>query len=187
MRITGQHTIFSGWSRFLVLDIALGDGRPAKRQLEDHGEAAAVLPYDAERRVALLVVQPRLAPLYKGMDALLLEAAAGIIDPGETPTDAALREAFEEAGVRLIALEPVAWAWSIPSVSSERIHLYLAPYRAEDRISDGGGLAEEGEEIEVVEMPLKAILAKADAGELTDMKTLILVWALARRRPDLFL
>jgi len=83
-------------------------------------------------------------------------------------------------------VEPVAAAWSMPAVSSERIHLYLAPYGAADRVEAGGGLAEEGEEIEVLERPLKALLQDADTGVLTDMKTLALVWALARRRPELF-
>ena len=83
-------------------------------------------------------------------------------------------------------LELVTAAWSMPAVSSERIHLFLAPYRLEDRVAAGGGMEDEGEEIEVIETPLKALLADADAGRLTDMKTLVLVWALARRRPDLF-
>jgi hypothetical protein len=74
----------------------------------------------------------------------------------------------------------------MPAVSSERIHLFLAPYETADRVAAGGGMAEEGEEIEVLERPLDALLQEADAGTLTDIKTLALVWSLARRRPDLF-
>ncbi len=88
--------------------------------------------------------------------------------------------------MRLGAVEPVVAAWSMPGLSSERIHLFLAPYAAADRVAAGGGKAEEGEEIEVLERPLKALLAEADAGTVTDIKTLALVWALARRRPELF-
>lgn len=186
MRLLGRRTVYSGWGRFLLLDVALGDGRPAERQLEDHGEAAAVLPYDADRRTALLVRQPRVGPLFSGFEPHLVEAAAGMIDQGETAASTAVREAIEEMGVELAALEPVAAAWSMPAVSSERIHLFLAPYCPADRTGSGGGLAHEGEEIEVIELPLKALLGQADAGELTDLKTLALVWALARRRPDLF-
>jgi nudix-type nucleoside diphosphatase (YffH/AdpP family) len=186
MRLVGQKIIYSGWGRFFTLEVALGDGRRAERQLEDHGEASSVLPYDAARRTALLVRQPRVGPLFSGFDPHLIEAAAGMIDAGEAPEAAAVREAFEELGVRLPVLEPVVAAWSMPAVSSERIHLFLAPYGAQDRVGPGGGVAEEGEEIEVIETPLKTLLAEADAGRVTDMKTLILIWALARRRPDLF-
>lgn len=186
MRLLERKLVYSGWGRFLLLEVELGDGRTAERQIEDHGEAAAVLPYDAGRRVALVCRQPRVGPLYSGFEPHLLEAAAGVIDPGEAAAATAVREALEELGVRLRMVEPVTAAWSMPAVSSERIHLFLAPYEAADRVAEGGGMADEGEEIEVLEQPLKALLQEADAGTLTDIKTLALVWALARRRPDLF-
>jgi nudix-type nucleoside diphosphatase (YffH/AdpP family) len=184
VRILDQKTVYSGWGRMLLVDIEFDDGRRAQRQLEDHGEAAAVLPYDAERCVALVVRQGRVAPLYWGLDGRLIEAAAGIIDPGEDGPGTAVREAMEELGVRLGALEPVVLSFTMCGLSSERIHLYLAPYTAGDRVAEGGG--DEGEEIEVLELPLKELLAQADAGELPDMKTLTLLLALQRRRPELF-
>jgi nudix-type nucleoside diphosphatase (YffH/AdpP family) len=186
MRLLQRKLVYSGWGRFLLLEVALADGRAVQRQLEDHGEAAAVLPFDAARRVALVCRQSRVGPLYSGFEPHLVEAAAGMIDPGEAPAATAVREAHEELGVRLAAVEPVAAAWSMPAVSSERIHLFLASYTAADRVGDGGGVADEGEDIEVIERPLKALLQEADAGTLTDLKTLALVWALARRRPELF-
>jgi len=186
LRLIDREMIYSGWGRFLLLQVELGDGRLAQRQLEDHGEAAAVLAYDAERKVALVVRQPRVGPLYSGFEPHLVEAAAGMIDPGETAAAAAIREAGEELGVQLGRVEPVAAVWSMPGVCSERIHLYLAPYSAAHRVASGGGLATEGEEIEVLELPLKTLVEQADSGALTDMKTLALVWALARRRPELF-
>ena len=186
MRLLERKLVYSGWGRFLLLDVELADGRTVERQIEDHGEAAAVLPYDPGRRVALLCRQPRVGPLYSGFEPHLVEAAAGLIDPGEAAADTAVREALEELGVRLRTVEPLAAAWSMPAVSSERIHLFLAPYEAADRVAAGGGVADEGEEIEVLEWPLKALLEEADAGTIVDIKTLALVWALARRRPDLF-
>jgi nudix-type nucleoside diphosphatase (YffH/AdpP family) len=186
LRLVGQKTVYSGWGRFLLLDVRLAGGKRVERQMEDHGEAAAVLPYDPVRRTALVVRQPRVGPLFKGFEPHLVEAAAGIIDPGETPEVSAAREALEELGLRLGPLEPVVGAWSMPGMSSERIHLFLAPYAADDRVAAGGGLEHEDEEIEVLELPLRDLLAEADAGRLTDIKTLALVWALARRRPELF-
>jgi nudix-type nucleoside diphosphatase (YffH/AdpP family) len=186
VRLIDREMIYSGWGRFLLLQVELRDGRLVQRQVEDHGEAAAVLPYDAERKMALVVRQPRVGPLYSGFEPHLVEAAAGVIDPGETAAAAAMREALEELGVRLLDIESVAAAWSMPGVSSERIHLFLAPYSAADRVAAGGGVADEGEEIEVLELPLRTLVQQADAGALTDIKTLALVWALARRRPELF-
>ena len=186
MRLLERKVAYSGWGRLLLLEVELGDGRVVQRQIEDHGEAAAVLPYDVERRVALVCRQPRVGPLYSGFEPRLVEAAAGMIESGEAGAQTVVREALEELGVRLGTVEPVVAAWSMPAVSSERIHLFLAPYGAADRIEAGGGLAEEGEEIEVIERPLKALLEDADAGRLPDIKTLALVWALARRRPELF-
>ena len=118
--------------------------------------------------------QPRVGPLYSGFEPHLVEAAAGLIDPGETAAAAAMREAGEELGVQLGRVEPVAAAWSMPGVSSERMHLFLAPYSAAHRLAAGGGLASEGEEIEVLELPLKTLVEQADAGALTDIKTLAL-------------
>jgi nudix-type nucleoside diphosphatase (YffH/AdpP family) len=186
LRLIDRRIVYSGWGRFLLLDVELSDGRVHQRQIEDHGEAAAVLPYDVERKTALLVRQPRVAPLFNGLEPHLVEAAAGMIDPGEAPAEAAVREALEELGVRLGQIEPVVGAWSMPACSSERIHLFLAPYGPADRVAEGGGVAEEGEEIEVLELPLKTLLEQTDSGTLTDLKTVALVWALTRRRPELF-
>ena len=187
MELLGQRTIHSGWGRFLMLSVRMAGGAVVERQLDDHGSASAVLPYDAGRKVALLVRQPRAGPLFLGEDPMLLEAAAGIIDPGETGESTAQREAMEEVGVRLGALESVTRAFSCPGVSSEVMHLYLAPYAAEDRVAAGGGLVDEHEEIEVLELPLAEVARLADAGAVRDLKTLVLIQALRLRRPELFL
>lgn len=186
MRLIGERTLYSGWGQFKLLDVRMNDGSMAVRQIEDHGEAVAVLAYDADRRMALLVRQPRVAPLYRGLDPHILEAAAGIVDPGEDAETAIRREALEELGVRLGALEPAGVCWTTPAVSSERIQLYLAPYGEAERVGPGGGLASEHEDIQVLEWPLAKLASMADGGELTDLKTLALVLTLIRRRPELF-
>jgi len=186
VRLFNLETLYSGWGRFITAQMELDSGAVVSRQIEDHGDAAAVLAYDPDRRTGLLVRQPRAGPLFVGLDAYLVEVAAGRIEAGDEAEETILREAMEELGVRLKGVEPVMAAWSMPAVSSERVHLYLAPYASDDRVAAGGGVEAEHEEIEVLELPLKDILRQADAGELLDMKTLILVWALARRRPELF-
>ena len=177
--------IHAGWNTFGIATLTLTDGARVERALEHHGEAAVVMPYDPERRVALLVRQPRVGPAYWGEPPDLDEAPAGGLD-GADPEVTALREALEEAGVRLMRLERVAHAYSMPSISSERLWLYLAPYAAADRVADGGGLHEEGEQIRVLEVPLADLASGARAGTLADLKTLVLVQALMLRRPELF-
>ena len=97
-----------------------------------------------------------------------LEAPAGILDR-EDPEECARREAMEECGLRLEALEPLVRAWSMPGVSTETMDLFLAPYSAEDRVAPGGGLAEEHEQIEIVEMSCAELAAMMDAGRLADI------------------
>lgn len=175
-----------GWNTFGIATLALPDGSTVPRALEDHGEAACVLPYDPERRVALLVRQARVGPAFWGEPPGLVEAPAGGLDGG-APEETAIREALEEAGVRLGGLEPVARAYPMPSVSSERLWLYLAPYAASDRIAAGGGLHAEGEQITVIEVSLSDLAAQVRTGTMPDLKTMTLVQALMLRRPDLFL
>ncbi|MCJ2133769.1 NUDIX hydrolase [Methylobacterium sp. J-026] len=174
-----------GWNTFGIATLTLPDGSTVPRALEDHGQAACVLPYDPERRVALLVRQARVGPAFWGEPPDLDEAPAGGLDGGE-PEATAIREAMEEAGVRLQQLERVAHAYSMPSVSSERLWLYLAPYGQADRVASGGGLHAEGEQVLPVEVPLAALAEAARSGRLPDLKTLVLVQALMLRSPGLF-
>jgi nudix-type nucleoside diphosphatase (YffH/AdpP family) len=178
-------TVYEGWARLMVAKVRLPDGRIAKREVEDHGDAVAVLPYDPVRRVAMLITQFRAPVFYKGESEDLLEAPAGLLED-EEPEPCARREAMEEAGLKLGALEPVATIWPMPGVSTERIHLYLAPYGEADRVGAGGGLAEEHEETTLVEIGLSELGARADAGRIQDSKTLVLLQTLRLRRPDLF-
>ncbi|MDP4004384.1 NUDIX hydrolase [Methylobacterium sp. NEAU K] len=177
--------IHRGWNTFGIATLTQPDGSTVQRALEDHGEAACVLPYDPERRVALLVRQARVGPAFWGEPAAFDEAPAGGLDGGEAEATA-IREALEEAGIRLARLEPVARAYSMPSVSSERLWLYLARYGQADRVGPGGGLPHEGEQVLALEVPLDALADQARSGRLPDLKTLVLIQALMLRRPELF-
>jgi nudix-type nucleoside diphosphatase (YffH/AdpP family) len=187
MKIQMIHTdmVYQGWGRLLVATFRSPDGQLVRREIEDHGTAVAVLPYDAERRTAILVRQFRAPVYFATRQEETLEAVAGIVE-GPDPAACARRESLEEAGLELGGLEHVATSWTMPGVSTERIDLYLAPYRPANRITAGGGLASEHEVVTVVEMALAELAGLADAGQLTDMKTLLLVQTLRLRRPDLF-
>jgi len=183
--IRGTRLVHDGWGRFLVADIAMPDGSRLAREIEDHGRAVCVLPYDPERRLALLIRQFRAPPFYADGTLDLLEAPAGLLDEADAD-EGARREAYEETGVRLAQLEPVSRVWSMPGISTERMDLFLGAYRRADRVGAGGGLAEEGEDITVVEMGLDELARMSDRGEITDIKTLTLLLALRLRRPELF-
>ncbi|ACA20274.1 NUDIX hydrolase [Methylobacterium sp. 4-46] len=183
--ITGTRVLYEGWARYLLAELRLPDGRTVTREVEDHGRAVAVLPYDPDRRTALLVRQFRAPVALTGAAEDLLEAPAGRLDEAD-PADCARREAFEEVGVHLAELEPLGRVHAMPGISTEVLDLYLAPYAAADRAGEGGGLAEEDEAITVVEVPLAGLARMADSGALPDLKTLVLVQTLRLRRPDLF-
>jgi nudix-type nucleoside diphosphatase (YffH/AdpP family) len=141
-----------------------------------------VLPYDPEARTAMLVRQLRAPVLYAAGRDSTLEAIAGIVED-EDPAACARREAMEEAGVAIERIEPVTVAWSMPGISTERMHFYLAHYRAGSPLKTR---SVEDERVEVVEMALDDLARLADSGELDDLKTLYLVQTLRLRQPGLF-
>jgi nudix-type nucleoside diphosphatase (YffH/AdpP family) len=183
--VLDRKIVHDGWSTFVIARIRLPNGAVVNREIEDHGRAVCVLPYDPARKVAILIRQFRPPAFVAGGEASLVEAPAGLLDEDD-PQDCARREAMEECGLRLTALEPVVRGWTMPGISTERMDFFLAPYGEQDRIGDGGGLAEEHEDITVLELPLAELAAQAARGELTDVKTLMLVLTLQVRRPDLF-
>jgi nudix-type nucleoside diphosphatase (YffH/AdpP family) len=178
-------TIYQGFSTLMMATLSGPDGTSFRREIEHHGHAVAVLPYDAARRMALVVSLPRAPVIWAGGPPELMEAIAGLID-GEDAEACARRESLEEAGVRLDELEAVGTAYASPGVSTERMTLYLAPYSAQDRVAEGGGLAEEHENITVMEVPLDQLWTWVEEQRVEDMKTLALTLALRVRRPELF-
>lgn len=177
--------VHEGWSRFGIAQVRLADGAVVERVIEDHGNAVGILPYDPERKVATLVRELRVPPLFAAGEQVQLEAPAGLIDGG-SPEENARREVLEEVGLRLDRLEFIGATYSCASLTTEKLHLYLAPYRRADRAEAGGGVAGEHENIRVVEIPLAALASQADRAAITDLKTLTLVLALRARHPELF-
>jgi len=184
-RIIQISTLYEGWRKLLKFTVQMPDGRTMAREVLNSQDAAAVLPYDPERRKVVLVRQFRAPVMHVEGHPDTLEAVAGMLDGGK-PEECARREAMEEAGLRLDNLEPVGMAWSAPGITTERLHMFLAPYTAADRVGEGGGLAEEHEDIEVLEIGIDELAGMMERNAVNDMKTLILAQALRLRHPDLF-
>jgi nudix-type nucleoside diphosphatase (YffH/AdpP family) len=185
-RIIKSRLAYDGYAKVSVLELAADDGTEFRREVVSIGQSACVLPYDPDRRVALLVRLPRAPLLAEAVAEELLEAPAGMLGKGETAAATIRREAMEEAGVLLGELEPVACCWPSPGVLAERTHLFLGRYSLSDRTGAGGGLDEEHEMVSVEEKPLRELWSLSTQGALRDLKTLTLVLALHVRRPELF-
>lgn len=184
IEIASTELKYSGWAKFLVAAFRLADGQTVRREIEDHGSAACVLPYDASRGTAILVRQFRAPVFLAAQERDTLEVIAGIVED-EDPATCARREAREEAGLALGALEHVVTGWTMPGISTERMHFYLAAYRQTDRVGSGGGV-DHAEEATPIEMTLAELAGMADAGRLVDVKTLLLLQTLRLRQPHLF-
>ena len=155
------------------------DGRCTTEQREtyDRGNGATVLLYDTHRRTVLLTRQFRFPVYVNGHpDGMLVETAAGLLDDDD-PATAIRREAAEELGVAIGALTHVFDVWMSPGSVTERVHFYAAPYTPADRTGIGGGVAAEGEDIDVLELDFDRALQQVGT-EIADAKTIMLLqWA----------
>jgi nudix-type nucleoside diphosphatase (YffH/AdpP family) len=157
-----------------------GDWQELQREVYDSASGAVVLLYNRERRTVVLTRQFRIGARLNGHDGFLLEAAAEVLDDAP-PAERAKAEAREETGYELERLEPVMQLFVSPGSTTERIHLFVAEYDPARRSGHGGGLPEEGEDIQVVELDFDDALAMIDTGGIVDAKTVLLLLHLERR------
>lgn len=148
-------------------------------------DAALVLPYDPARDLVLLVEQFRAGPLVRGEPGpWLLEPVAGLVDPGETPAEAAMRETREEAGLALDRLVPVMSGYASPGATTEYFHMFvgICALDSEAHTQSGAGLDHEGEDIRTHVLPLPDALSLigTGSGNVVPLATLLL-WAAAHR------
>lgn len=148
------------------------------RETYDRGNGATILLYDPVRRTVLLTRQFRY-PVYvnEHPDGMLIETAAGLLDDDD-PVTAIRREAEEETGVRVDEVQHVFDAYMSPGSVTERLHFFSAAYDGSAGVGERGGLAEEDEEIEILEYPVDEAVAMIRDGSIQDAKTIMLLqWA----------
>lgn len=157
---------------------------PLTRVSFERGDSVGVLLYDRDENTVILVRQFRY-PVYSSLGAAardgdgarrawMLEIVAGVRDAGGSARDVAHKELLEEAGYRIKGLlEPMMSFYASPGGSSERIMLFCAEVDRASRVGAGGGAAEEGEDIEVVAVPLEEAMKMIASGEICDAKTII--------------
>jgi nudix-type nucleoside diphosphatase (YffH/AdpP family) len=151
-----------------------GEWHTQQRESYDRGGAATILPYNLARRTVVLVRQFRYPAYSAGYDDLMIEAAAGLLDDA-APEERIRLEAEEEIGYRLHEVREIFEAFMSPGVVTEKIHFFVAAYEPDMRISSGGGLASEGEDIEVLELSIDEALAMVADGRIVDAKTIMLL------------
>jgi nudix-type nucleoside diphosphatase (YffH/AdpP family) len=152
-----------------------GEWTEQRREVYDRGNGATILLRDETRDTVLLTRQFRMPAYLNGHpDGMLIEAPAGLLD-GDDPETAIRREAEEETGYRAEDVRKIGEYFMSPGSVTERIAFFMASYRADGRIARGGGLAGEGEDIEVIEVTLGDALAMVERGEIVDGKTVLLL------------
>jgi len=152
-----------------------GTWQRLRREVYFNGPGVAVLPFDPRRSTVLLTRQFRLPAYVNGDEPRLIEACAGNIEPGNDPAETVRKEAEQETGYRLRDLRKVMEVYTSPGASAEKLHLYVSSYDPADRAGEGGGVREEGEEIELLELPLARAWRMVEDGEIADAKTVLLL------------
>lgn len=154
------------------------------REAYDRGDGAVALLYRRKDGRIVLTRQFRLPAFLNGHDGMLIEAAAGLLDES-SPDETVAREIEEETGYRTVRLTKVLECFMSPGAVTEKLHFYLAEIDGAERPENGGGMHDEGEDIEVLEFGLDEALGMIRAGTIVDAKTIILLQHLALNRRDL--
>ncbi len=152
-----------------------GSWEKQSREAYDRGNGATILLYNTAQQTVILTRQFRLPTYLNGnADGLLIEACAGLLDK-ENPEDCIRRETEEETGYKVTDVRKVFEAYMSPGSVTEILYFFVAEYAKEMKVNEGGGIAHEQENIEVLELPVEAALQMVASGEIKDAKTIMLL------------
>lgn len=145
------------------------------REAYDRGNGATILLYNKEKQSVILTRQFRMPTFINGnASGYLIEACAGLLDT-DNPEDCIRRETEEETGFKITHVEKIFEAYMSPGSVTEILYFFVAEYTKEMKVTEGGGLEEESENIEVLELPFSEALAMIKTGEIMDAKTIMLL------------
>ena len=161
----------------VTFDYKMGDqdSETQVREVYDRGNGAVILLYNSTNKTVVLTRQFRLPTYLNGNSSgMVIEACAGLLD-AENPEECIIRETEEETGYRLSSVKKVFQSYMSPGSVTEIIHFFIGEYQPNMKVSDGGGLAEEHENIEVLEYPFQEAYQMIASGEIIDAKTIMLL------------
>lgn len=151
------------------------DSETQVREVYDRGNGAVILLYNSTNKTVVLTRQFRLPTYLNGnTSGMVIEACAGLLDT-ENPEECIIRETEEETGYRLSSVKKVFQSYMSPGSVTEILHFFIGEYQPNMKVSDGGGLAEEHENIEVLEYPFQEAYQMIASGEIIDAKTIMLL------------
>ena len=179
IRIKEVKVLSNDWAilKKTTLEVRRGDGswQTITRETYDRGNGAAILLFNREQKTVLLTRQFRFPAFVNGLeDGMLIEACAGLLE-NDDPESAIRRETEEETGYQLGPVTKLFAAYMSPGSVTEKLHFFSAPYTSTQKKSDGGGVHDHGEEIELLEVGLDEALGMIDTGEIQDGKTIMLL------------
>lgn len=182
VRIIDTITLSDNWYilRKYVFDYLRRDGtwQRQEREVYDRGNGAVILLYNRSKNSVILIRQFRFPVFINGHDGFLIEAAAGLLEEKD-PVSRIKAEAEEETGFHITEVEKVFDAFMSPGSVTEKLYFFIAEYQDNNRLNQGGGLKEEGEDVEVLEMTFGDALAAIRSGDIIDGKTIMLLQYLA--------
>ena len=161
----------------VTFDYKMGDqdSETQVREVYDRGNGAVILLYNSTNKTVVLTKQFRLPTYLNGnTSGMVIEACAGLLD-AENPEECIIRETEEETGYRLSSVKKVFQSYMSPGSVTEILHFFIGEYQPNMKVSDGGGLAEEHENIEVLEYPFQEAYQMIASGEIIDAKTIMLL------------
>jgi nudix-type nucleoside diphosphatase (YffH/AdpP family) len=145
------------------------------REVYDRGNGAVILLYNSAKKTVVLTRQFRLPTYLNGnASGMVIEACAGLLDT-ENPEECIIRETEEETGYRLLSVKKVFQSYMSPGSVTEILHFFIGEYQSDMKVSEGGGLAEEHENIEVLEYSFNDAYQMIASGEIIDAKTIMLL------------
>ncbi|MDF2552436.1 MAG: nudK [Chryseobacterium sp.] len=161
----------------ITFNIHKKDGKveTQSREAYDRGNGAVILLYNTTSKTVILTKQFRMPTYINGNSTgMLIEACAGLLD-NDNPEECIKRETEEETGYKISKVEKIFEAYMSPGSVTEILHFFIAEYSSEMKITNGGGLEDEGEDIEVLEIYFEKALEMIDSGEIKDAKTIMLL------------